>query len=71
MTIPSAPKCSACAQVKGTPHGGLGKKLCQADVRKRDVGDYVHINPATGLPLASYINEPRPAWCPRLIGESL
>jgi hypothetical protein len=65
-----SPKCSSCAHAKGTPYGGLGKKSCMADERKRDVYDYVHINPATGLPLASYINEPRPDWCPRLSGAA-
>lgn len=66
MSSLTTPKCSACAQVKGTPYGGLGPKRCQADPRKREVGDYAHINPATGEPLASYINKPRPSWCPRL-----
>ena len=70
MSKQRSPKCSSCAHVKGTPAGGLGPKRCLADRRKRDVSAYAHINPATGLPLAFHIHEPRPDWCPRLSGEA-
>ncbi len=60
-------KCCGCAHVKGTPYGGIGPKRCLADERRRNVIDYYHINPSTGLPLASYLKKPRPDWCPRVI----
>jgi len=62
------PRCSACAFVRGTPYGGLGPKRCQADQKKREVGDYFHISPQSGLPLAPQYDKPRPDWCPRLRG---
>lgn len=62
----NTPRCCGCWHMQGTPYGGLGAKRCLADPRRRDVSSYFHVDPASGLPLASHLKSPRPDWCPRL-----